>query len=124
MEEKNELTELILNELDLLHADGDMRKKIVRMIESGKAYLADKFGAPIDYDTDKQALELLISYCRYARSNAIEQFPHDFLSEINALAIRGAIKTFGMEKTSELLRKYSMDMQCNTNDTAQKQVMD
>ena len=104
LEEKNEsgLTELILNELDLLHADSGMTKKIIRMIESGKAYLADKFGAPIDYDTDKQALELLISYCRYARSNAIEQFPHDFLSEITALAIRGAMP----------------------NDTAQKQVTD
>lgn len=89
---KDEFLELILNELDLIHADSDMRKKITRMIESGKAYLDDKFGAPINYDTDKQALELLISYCRYARSNAIEQFPHDFLSEITALAIRGAIE--------------------------------
>lgn len=94
MEETNrdELTELILNELDLIHADGDMTKKIMRMIGSGKAYLEDKFGAPIDYEADRQALELLISYCRYARSSAIEQFPHDFLGEITALAIRGAMK--------------------------------
>ena len=91
-ENKNEMTEIILNELDLIHADSDMKKKIMRMIESGKAYLDDKFGAPINYDMDKQALELLISYCRYARSNAIEQFSHDFLSEITALGLRGAME--------------------------------
>lgn len=115
MEETNrdELTELILNELDLIHADGDMTKKIARMIGSGKAYLEDKFGAPIDYDTDKQALELLISYCRYARSSAIEQFPHDFLGEITALAIRGAINTDGIQKISDLMREYPTGVQCN-----------
>ena len=91
-ENKNELMELILNELDLIHADSDMKKKIMRMVESGKAYLDDKFGAPINYNMDKQALELLISYCRYARSNAIEQFSHDFLSEITALGLRGAME--------------------------------
>jgi len=33
---------------------------------------------------------LLISYCRYGRSNAIEQFEHDFKSNLTAFALRGA----------------------------------
>ena len=59
-------------------------------MESGKAYLEDIFGTQIDFEKDKIALELLISYCRYGRSNAIEQFEHDFKSNLTAFALRGA----------------------------------
>ena len=88
----NPLLETVLNELDITYSDEAIQRKISRIIKSGKAFLDDKFGETINYEEDAQALELLISYCRYGRSNAIEQFSHDFCGELTALALRGALK--------------------------------
>jgi hypothetical protein len=88
----DDILHTVLNELDITYQDDAQEMKISRLIRSGKAYLDDRYGAPIDYCTDAQALELLISYCRYGRSNAIEQFGHDFACEITALSLRGAME--------------------------------
>ena len=92
-EQKEKLLEIVLNDLDITFDDEQLKKKIGRIMESGAAYLEDKFGMEIDFENDKIALDLLISYCRYGRSNAAEQFAHDFKSELTALALRGAMKT-------------------------------
>ena len=91
-QQENELFEVVLNELDITFNDSELKKKVRRNMESGMAYLEDKFGAAIDFDRDKIALELLISYCRYGRSSAIEQFEQDFGSNLTAFALRGAIE--------------------------------
>lgn len=90
--QKNKLLEVVLNDLDITFNDETIKKKINRIMESGVAYLEDKFGAEIDFKKDKIALELLISYCRYGRSSAIEQFEQDFGSNLTAFALRGAIE--------------------------------
>lgn len=92
MEEMDKLFAGILNELDITYRDEATEKKIAAIMKRGKDYLNDKHGPEIDFEKDGQALELLVSYCRYGRSNAIEQFGHDFSSELTALALRGAIK--------------------------------
>lgn len=79
--EKDGLLEDVLNELDITFKDDRLEKKIAGILKRGKAYLNDKFGSEIEFDKDGQAMELLVSYCRYGRSNAIEQFKHDFSSE-------------------------------------------
>lgn len=91
-ETQKELLDAILNELDMTYADEALRKKITEIKRRGDGYLQSKYGDVIDYGKDMQARELLFAYCRYGRSNAIEQFENDFLSEITSLAIRGGIK--------------------------------
>lgn len=98
---EEQLFEAVLNDLDMTYNDESTKKRIKDIMERGKAYLDDKFGTAIDYETDKQARELLFSYCRYGRSNAIEQFEHDFLSMILNLAIRGAKSTYQTGVTDE-----------------------
>jgi len=100
-EEKTKLLEIVLNDLDITFDDEMTKKKIDRLIDSGAAYLEDKFGREIDFNADKIALDLLISYCRYGRSNAIEQFEHDFKSNLTAFALRGAMLTAKEEKEAQ-----------------------
>lgn len=100
-EKEKTLHDTILNDLDHTFEDEALKKKIDRLISSGSAYLEDKFGRPIDFLEDKIALDLLISYCRYGRSNAIEQFEHDFKSNLTAFALRGAMLTAKEEKEAQ-----------------------
>lgn len=100
-EKKDELLEDILNELDITFNDEAFNKKIAAIMKRGKNYLNDKFGSEIDYAKDGQAMELLVSYCRYGRSNAIEQFQHDFAPELTALALRGAMEEQEASKNAE-----------------------
>lgn len=96
---EEQLLEDVLNDLDITYNDANTSKKIKDIMLRGKAYLNDKYGAVIDYAQDMQAREMLFSYCRYGRSNAIEQFEHDFKSQIVNLAIHGAIVKQEAEKT-------------------------
>ncbi len=100
-EAKKTLHEVVLNDLDHTFEDEALKKKIDRLINSGMAYLEDKFGRVVDFLEDKIALDLLISYCRYGRSNAIEQFEHDFKSNLTAFALRGAMITAQEEKKAQ-----------------------
>lgn len=100
-EAKEKLLETVLNDLDITFEDEMLKKKIGRLIDSGAMYLEDKFGREIDFTEDKIALDLLISYCRYGRSNAIEQFEHDFKSNLTAFALRGAMLTAQEEKKAQ-----------------------
>lgn len=101
MADTDKLLEGILNELDITYHDEATEKKIAALMKRGKDYLADKYGLEIDFEKDGQAMELLVSYCRYGRSNAIEQFRHDFSPELTALALRGAMERQGELKEAE-----------------------
>lgn len=81
----------VQNELDITFEDERSKEKIAHTLERGDAYLKEKYGKAIDYEKDLIAFEMLIAYCRYARSGAIEQFKHDFLTDLTQLAIHGAM---------------------------------
>lgn len=100
-DKKDILLEDILNELDITFNNEAFNKKIAAIMKRGKDYLNDKFGSEIDYTKDGQAMELLVSYCRYGRSNAIEQFKHDFAAELTALALRGAMEVKEESESAE-----------------------
>ena len=95
---RKKLLDLVLNELDITFNDEKLKNKIGCIMDRGVAYLEDKFGATVDFIKDKIAMELLFSYCRYGRSNAIEQFEHDFKSNLTAFALRGAMETAAGQK--------------------------
>lgn len=90
---KNKLFKTMLNELDITFRDEGTKKKVKRDMIAGEAYLEDKFGRKIDFEQDAIAFDLLVSYCRYGRSNAKEQFASDFSAELTAFALRGAMLT-------------------------------
>lgn len=85
------LLEDILNELDITFDDEQTKKKIADIAKRGKARLEQLAGHTIDFAENMQARELLFSYCRYGRSNAIEQFEHDFSCQLTAFALEEAV---------------------------------
>lgn len=85
------LLEDILNELDITFDDKATKKKMWDYMQQGKARLEELKGAAIDFATEMTARMLLFSFCRYGRSNAIEQFEHDFSSHLTSFALNEAV---------------------------------
>lgn len=81
----------ILNELDMTSHDEGAKRKIKDIMQRGKARLVKLAGAEIDFAKDMMARELLFSYCRYGRSNAIEQFEGDFSCQLTAFTLEEAV---------------------------------
>lgn len=99
------LLEDILNELDITFKDTATTKKIKGYMQRGMARLEQLKGEPIDFAKEMTARELLFSYCRYGRSNAIEQFEHDFSCQITSFALEAAVanvKKSGAEDETEV----------------------
>lgn len=99
------LLEDILNELDITFKDEATTKKIKGYMQRGKARLEQLKGGPIDFAKEMMARELLFSYCRYGRSNAIEQFEPDFAIQLTAFALEEAVanvKKGGAEDEKEV----------------------
>lgn len=99
------LLEDILNELDITFEDKATTKKIKGYMQRGMARLEQLKGEPIDFVKEMMARELLFSYCRYGRSNAIEQFEPDFASQITSFTLEAAVanvKKGGTEDEKEV----------------------
>ena len=85
------LLEDILNELDITFNDDAAKKKTWEHMQQGKARLEELKGGTIDFAKEQTARTILFSFCRYGRSNAIEQFEHDFSSQLNSFALNAAV---------------------------------
>lgn len=85
------LLEDILNALDITFNDGATKKKIQDIMQQGRARLEQLKGGTIDFATEQTARTLLFSFCRYGRSNAIEQFEHDFSCQLTSFALEAAV---------------------------------
>lgn len=85
------LLEDILNEIDVTFDDKATKKKIWEHMQQGRARLEELKGAAIDFEKEMTARMLLFSFCRYGRSNAIEQFEHDFSSQLTSFALNEAV---------------------------------
>ena len=85
------LLEDILNALDITFDDDATKKKIWDIMQQGRARLEQLKGGTIDFAAEQTARTLLFSFCRYGRSNAIEQFEHDFSSQIVSFALEAAV---------------------------------
>ncbi|MCM1089092.1 MAG: hypothetical protein NC419_13130 [Muribaculaceae bacterium] len=85
------LLEDILNALDITFDDDGTQKKIKDIMQQGKARLEQLKGGAIDFAAEQTARTLLFSFCRYGRSNAIEQFEHDFSCQLTSFALEAAV---------------------------------
>lgn len=75
----------VKNYLDISWTDTNTDNKLLGIIARGMKYLDKTAGAELDYSIEDKPKELLLDYCRYARSNALEQFQNNFLSELLTL---------------------------------------
>lgn len=91
-EYEEELLKKVLNELDITNGDKQTEEKMADIMHRGIKRLEEKYSNVIDFEEEMEARELLFAYCRYGRSNAIEQFERDFQSDLVHLAIKGAVK--------------------------------
>ena len=96
----NELLEEVKNYLDITWNDEPTNKKLGGIIERGKKYLDHIAGAELDYSVNEKPKELLFDYCRYVRSNALNEFQDNYLSELLSLQFMQQIKE-NMEVNNE-----------------------
>ncbi|HWQ30456.1 MAG TPA: hypothetical protein VN549_05645, partial [Negativicutes bacterium] len=81
------LLEAVRNYLDITWNDEATDKKLSGIIARGISYIDSAAGASMDYSIEGKPRELLFDYCRYVRSQALEEFQNNFLSELLSLQI-------------------------------------
>lgn len=80
--------------------DGETDQSLTEYLQRGMAYLCDRIGAPdLDFQTEGMIKALLLDYCRYARSQALEMFAHNFRTEI--LSMRLSVMGAGGKDTGD-----------------------
>lgn len=79
------LLEAVRNYLDLTWKDDAGDLKLTGIILRGMKYIDAAAGEPLDYTLEDKPRELLLDYCRYARSNALDEFAMNYLHEIISL---------------------------------------
>ncbi len=92
------MTEELLNDvkdyLDITWADSSTDMKLIGIIKRGISYLDSVAGVKQDYSTEGKAKELLLDYCRYVRSNALNEFQNNYLSELLTLQIKQEVEDY------------------------------
>ncbi len=84
----------VRNYLDITWVDADGDTKLTGIIERGMAYIDSVAGSAMDYTTESKAKELLFDYCRYARSNALNDFMGNYIHELLSLQIGEEVKAY------------------------------
>ena len=89
-----ELLEPVRNYLDITWVDADGDTKLIGIISRGMRYIDNIAGAEMDYSVEDKSRELLLDYCRYVRSNALDEFQNNYLHEILSLQIAQEVKSY------------------------------
>lgn len=79
------LLDAVKNYMDITWEDPESDKKLQGIIARGKVRLEDIAGAPLDFNIEDEPRGLLMDYCRYAMSNALEVFEKNFQSQLISL---------------------------------------
>lgn len=85
----------VRNYLDITWVDDAGDVKLSGIIARGIKYINKVSGADMDYSVEDKPKELLLDYCRYARSNALDEFQGNYLHELLALQMEQEIKAYG-----------------------------
>ena len=88
------LLEAVRNYLDITWVDVAGDTKLTGIIERGMKYIDSLSGAAMDYSIEDKPRELLLDYCRYVRSNALNEFQTNYLHEILSLQISQEVKAY------------------------------
>lgn len=95
------LLEDVKNYLDITWEDPEGDKKLSGIIARGMQYLNKVAGAELDYMEEDKPRELLFDYCRYVRSNALDEFQTNYLHELLSLQIEQEVKTYAEKQESD-----------------------
>lgn len=88
------LLEDVREYLDITWTDAATDEKLTGIIERGMKYIDRVAGSAMDYTIEDKPKELLLDYCRYARSNALEIFQKNYLHELNSLQIDKEVEAY------------------------------
>jgi len=91
----------VKNYLDITWHDPAGDNKLFGIIARGKKYLNKVAGAELDYLAEDKPRELLFDYCRYVRSNALDEFQNNYLPELLTLQISQEVKDYAEAEDSE-----------------------
>lgn len=91
----------VRNYLDITWVDPAGDAKLSGIIVRGMKYIDSVAGETLDYTAEDKPRELLMDYCRYARSNALNEFQTNYLHELISLQNEYEVKRYA-EEMSEL----------------------
>lgn len=91
------LLDAVKNYLDITWVDCTGDEKLSGIIARGMKYLDNAAGAELDYTEEDKPRELLMDYCRYVRSNALDEFQTNYLPELLSLQIRQEVRDYATE---------------------------
>ena len=96
---------LLPSVIDYLNITWDItneRTNLLGIIRRGMAYLDRLAGHPLDYETHHAGMQLLLDYCRYVRSEALDVFQTNYLHERMALPLAEGATVYAQgEPTAE-----------------------
>jgi len=92
-----ELLNAVKNYLDITWTDDASDKKLVGIVLRGMKYLNKVAGAELDYSVEDKPRELLMDYCRYVWSNALDEFQANYQHELLSLQIEQEVKNYAAE---------------------------
>lgn len=93
------LLNAVRNYLDITWEDIAGDEKLSGIIARGIKYINSAAGAELDYTVDDKPRELLLEYCRYVRSNALDEFQTNYLPELLSLQIQKEVEAYVAENT-------------------------
>lgn len=85
--------------LHITWEDTETDTNLTGMINRGMVRLQKIAGAPLDFAIEDLPRTLLLDYCRYANSHAIEMFEKNFASELMSLHIDSQVAAMESEVT-------------------------
>jgi len=91
------LLEAVKNYLDITWEDPEGDEKLSGIIARGIKYINSVAGAELDYTTEDKPRELLFDYCRYVRSNALNEFAINYQHELLSLQIAQEVKEYAVQ---------------------------
>ena len=96
------LLNAVRNYLDITWADDAGDEKLSGIVARGMKYLDGVAGETLDYMTEDKPRELLMDYCRYVRSNALDEFQQNYLPELLTLQNQKEVARYVAEQTSDV----------------------
>lgn len=96
------LLDAVRNYLDITWNDDAGDEKLSGIVARGMKYLDSVAGESLDYMVEDKPRELLMDYCRYVRSNALDEFQQNYLHELLDLQQKREVARYVAEQAADV----------------------
>ena len=96
------LLDAVRNYLDITWNDDAGDEKLSGIVARGMKYLDGVAGEALDYMVEDKPRELLMDYCRYVRSNALDEFQQNYLPELLTLQNQKEVARYVAEQAADV----------------------